>query len=72
MWSIPNMIPLPPSEMTNIWNILRELDFESTHGGFAGMDVEDKNVKGRILESMKIQARAVGYEDHEILRQTWP
>lgn len=70
MWSIPNMIPLPPSELHKMWQILQKLDFHSTHAAFVGTEIRDKNVKARVLESMKIQARNEGYEDHAILRET--
>lgn len=65
MWSIPNMIPLPPSEIYKIWQALRKHEFESTHGAFVGTDVRDGDgrVKARVLESMKIQARAEGWKE---------
>ena len=72
MWSIPNFIPLPPSKIYKMWQVLKKLDFESTHAAFVGTDIRDKNVKGRVLESMKIQARNEGYAEHEILEQRWP
>ncbi|KAK5172166.1 uncharacterized protein LTR77_003804 [Saxophila tyrrhenica] len=72
MWSIPNMIPLPPSELIKMWQVLKTLNFESTYAAFVGTEIRDKNVKGRVLESMKIQARNEGYNEHEILNQKWP
>ena len=72
MWSIPNFIPLPPSEIYKMWQVLKKLDFESTHGAFVGTEVRDQNVKGRVLESMKIQTRSEGYSEHEILNEQWP
>ncbi|KAF2088164.1 hypothetical protein K490DRAFT_64836 [Saccharata proteae CBS 121410] len=62
MWSIPNMLPLPPSEVFGIWKAIRDFEFEATHGAFVGMDVRRGDVKKAILESMKIQVR---YEGHE-------
>ena len=64
------MIPLPPKEILKMWQALRPFDFESTHGAFAGLDVRDKNVKARVLESMKIQARNEGWEDVAILKES--
>lgn len=55
-----------------MWQILKTLDFEGTYGAFVGTDVRDKNVKKRVLESMKIQTRNEGYNEHEILNETWP
>lgn len=70
MWSIPNFIPLAPPEIYKMWQGLKSLEFESTHGAFVGTDVRDKNVKARVLESMKIQVRNEGWEDHAILNET--
>ncbi|KAF2482324.1 beta-lactamase-like protein [Neohortaea acidophila] len=72
MWSIPNMIPLPPSELLKMWKALEGVEFESTYGAFVSTEVRDKGLKGRVLESMKIQTRAMGHEKHEILEQSWP
>ncbi|KAG8525331.1 uncharacterized protein KY384_008975 [Bacidia gigantensis] len=67
MWSIPNMIPLPPKSIKQIWDALKDLDFESTHGAFVGMDVRGEvgEVKERLLESMKIQVRGEGWDAEE-------
>lgn len=69
MWSIPNMIPLPPSEIQRIWRALKPFSFEATYGGFSGQDVRGIDVKQRVLESMKIQVRRQGHEDHEIFKE---
>ncbi|KAK4996684.1 hypothetical protein LTR28_000104 [Elasticomyces elasticus] len=71
MWSIPNMLSLPPTEMHKMWSALKPFDFTSTHGAFVGLDVRDMKVKGRVLESMKIQTMHEGYEKHELLDETW-
>jgi len=65
------MIPLPPAELHKMWQAIRPYGFESTHGAFVGQDVRDKKVKGRVLESMKIQTRAMGWEDHALLKESW-
>lgn len=65
MWSIPNMIPLAPSEIYKIWLALRQHEFESTYGAFVGTEVRDTNVKARVLESMKIQVRAEGWREED-------
>ena len=72
MWSIPNMIPLPPDKIFGIWQALKKFDFTTTHGAFLGLDVRDKGVKGRILESAKIQVQAEGYQQHKLLEEMWP
>lgn len=68
-WSIPNSIPLPPAEILKIWKAIKPFDFDTTHGAFSGTDLRDKDVKSRMLESMKIQVRNEGYEEHEVLTE---
>jgi hypothetical protein len=75
MWSIPNMIPLPPGEMRKMWKALESWEFGSTHGAFVGLDVFDgdggeRSVKERVRESMRIQARGEGWEG--TLGEEWP
>ena len=60
MWSIPNMIPLSAGEMGRMWRVLKGYEFAATHGAFEGMDVRDDGVKGRVWESMRIQASRMG------------
>ena len=64
------MIPLPPSDMLKMWKGLKSFDFESTYGAFVGTDVRSKDVKKRILESMKIQTKGEGYESHALLDES--
>lgn len=61
MWSYPNQIPLPPDKIHKMWSILKDSRFGSTHGGFAGQDVWDQRVRQRVLQSMQIQCRAMGW-----------
>lgn len=61
------MIPLPPDEILKVWRAIEPYEFDTTHGAFVGMDVRDKNLKKRMLESMKIQVRGEGWERHVIL-----
>lgn len=76
MWSIPNFIPLCPEEIEGMWEGLKGRDFESTHGAFVGQDVYDgrggseKGVKLRVLESMQIQVRRMGWKSHGFLKET--
>jgi len=72
MWAVPNMIPLPPAELHKMWRALRPYDFESTHGAFVGQEVRDAKVKGRVLESMKIQTEAMGWGEHVLMKEAWP
>lgn len=70
MWSVPNWIPLGPDELTRMWYVLRDYDFRSTHGAFVGQDIEDDCIKQRVLESMQIQVRRMGWMDHLLLEES--
>jgi len=73
MWSIPNMIPLSPETIEGMWDVLKGHEFESTHGAFVGAEVWDgyggskKGVRARVLESMQIQVRNMGWKEHAFL-----
>lgn len=67
MWSIPNMIPVSPAEIAQMWKVLSGHEFKSTHGAFMGQDIEDGKIKGRVLESMQIQVRNMGWTEHPFL-----
>jgi len=69
MWAVPNMIPLPPDELHQMWQRIKPFEFESTHGAFVGQEVRDPKVKSRVLESMKIQTKAMGWHGHAILKE---
>jgi hypothetical protein len=75
MWSIPNMIPLSADEVVGMWEVLKRHDFTSTHGAFVGQELVDggngskKGVKQRVLESMQIQVRRMGWKDHVFLKE---
>ncbi|KAL7620185.1 hypothetical protein AAE478_009178 [Parahypoxylon ruwenzoriense] len=72
MWSIPNMIPLSPDELLRMWGILKKYDFKSTHGAFAKWDIIKTvpEMKRRVLESMQIQIKYMGYGEHVFLKET--
>ncbi|CAD0024683.1 unnamed protein product, partial [Aureobasidium pullulans] len=67
MWSIPNMIPLPPDTILEMWKAIKPYDFTATHGLFPGWDISDENVKKSVLDSMKIQVRNQGFASHALL-----
>ncbi|KAF2204202.1 hypothetical protein GQ43DRAFT_460967 [Delitschia confertaspora ATCC 74209] len=71
MWSIPNMIPLPPNKIHDIWKALKPFKFEATYGGFPGQDVHREDLKEQVLESMKIQVRGEGHRESGILEESW-
>jgi hypothetical protein len=76
MWSIPNMIPLSPDEIVGMWDVLKKHEFSSTHGAFLGMEVHDghggsdSGVKKRVLESMQIQVKRMGWGEHAFLKES--
>ena len=67
MWSIPNFIPLSPDDISQMWEVLQNYDFESTHGAFMGQEIEDTHIKDRVLESMQIQVVRMGWTAHPFL-----
>lgn len=69
MWSIPNFIPLSADELARMWGILGRYEFRSTHGAFHGQDIEGDDMKGRVLESMQIQTRYMGWGEHPLLQE---
>lgn len=70
------MIPLSVEEVSGMWKVLKNYDFESTHGAFVGIEIRDgtngstTGVKQRVLESMQIQVKRMGWEDHAFLNET--
>lgn len=72
MWSIPNMIPLSPSEVGRMWGILQKYEFRSTHGLIVGSDIlkTAPEMRRRVLESIQIHIRAAGEKDHPLLKET--
>jgi hypothetical protein len=70
------MIPLSPEDISGMWKVLKHYDFSSTHGAFVGTEVWDGSggsstgVKQRVLESMQIQVKRMGWHDHTFLRET--
>lgn len=53
--------------MLRMWRALEPLDFKVTFGVVKAHVVRDEQVKKRVLESMKIQVRASGWKEHELL-----
>ena len=64
-------IPLSPDEIARIWRVLKKHSFISTHGAFVGTEIYTDDIKGRVLESMKIQCKYSGHESHAILNEAW-
>lgn len=69
-YSVPNRIPLPPSQIWGVWESVRGLEWHSTFGAFMGMDVRTTadevgrgtgGVKGRLLESVRVFMREMGW-----------
>lgn len=70
MWSYPNMIPLNPDDINGIWSAIKPYKFTRTFGGFMGQDVRgDVDLRGRVLESMKIFVGGAGHSDHPIMSE---
>lgn len=69
MWSIPNMIPLSADEIARMWGILKKYDFKSTHGLILGQDIEDVDIKNRVLESVQIQLKMMGVKESPVFSE---
>jgi hypothetical protein len=72
MWSIPNMIPLAPDELQRMWSILKKYHFRSSHGPFLSTDImkDELEMKQRVLDSMQIQIKHMGHNNHAFLKET--
>ncbi|ORY68600.1 metallo-beta-lactamase family protein [Pseudomassariella vexata] len=72
MWSIPNFIPLAPDELERMWAIIKKYEFRSTHGAFLKTDIvkTEAEMKQRVLDSMQIQIKYMGYGNHSMLKET--
>ncbi|KAI0102714.1 beta-lactamase-like protein [Nemania sp. FL0031] len=73
MWSYPNMIPLGPDALQQMWAVLKKYEFSSTHGAFPGFDIivtTPAEMRQRVLESMQIQIRHSGHEGHALLKES--
>lgn len=70
MWSYPNMIPLNPDDIYGIWSAIKSYKFVRTFGGFMRQDVRgDVDLRGRVLESMKIFVGGAGHADHVLMSE---
>lgn len=64
------MIPLDPDAIAGIWDAIKEFKFTRTFGGFMGQDVRGSvDLRGRVLESMKIFVRGAGHGGHALVRE---
>ncbi|RMZ80030.1 hypothetical protein DV738_g2997, partial [Chaetothyriales sp. CBS 135597] len=76
LWSIPNYIPLPPNDILRIWRRLKPLEFKATYGVVAKLsnlferDGDPVSLKQRLLDSVKLAVKAMGYEQHEALEES--
>ncbi|RMD40052.1 hypothetical protein DV735_g5089, partial [Chaetothyriales sp. CBS 134920] len=76
LWSIPNYIPLPPNDILRIWRRLKPLEFKATYGIVAKLsnlferDGDPVSLKQRLLDSVKLAVKAMGYEQHEALEES--
>jgi hypothetical protein len=53
---------LTPKAIKVICDAIDPFDFQTTHGGFAGMDIAGSDVKRRVIESARIAVKAIGYD----------
>jgi len=66
------MIPLSPDAVLGIWEAIKDHSFTRTFGGFMGQDVKgQEDLRGRVLESMKIWVKAAGHEGHAVMIESF-
>lgn len=72
MYSIPNMIPMSPDSILQIWQSLKTFDFQATYGldkTVIAKDGQRMPLRERVLESAKIAVKSMGFTDHAILAE---
>jgi hypothetical protein len=69
MWAYPNLIPLPPDAIHQIWVALKPFEFDRAFAGFPRREIRHKRVKAKVLESIKIFVQGAGYRSHAILEE---
>ena len=63
---------MDPAKIMQIWRAIKPYEFRATFGVFKGANVVEKpgqrmSLKERVLGSAKIQVRAMGWTEHEML-----
>jgi glyoxylase-like metal-dependent hydrolase (beta-lactamase superfamily II) len=61
MWSYPNMIPLPPKDVLQIWHSMQPFQFDEIIGAWPGKYV-DKDARANLLRSAKLFVKMEGYD----------
>jgi hypothetical protein len=72
MWSVPNMIPMSPDAVLQIWRAMKGFKFEVCYrlmGTVRHRPELSVGLEGRVLESASIFVRALGFQEHEILTE---
>jgi len=70
MYSYPNYIGLSPDEMYNVWNAVKDLDFEYIYGGWYTLPLI-KNGKATILKSLQQITKVITKStSHQIFKET--
>lgn len=71
MWSVPNMIPLGPEQVLQIWRAMKGFGVEATYG-FTTVRYKKgdrKTIPERVLESAQMFVKSIGYEEHAIFSE---
>lgn len=62
---------MTPDAIKGIWDAIQSYDFHATHGAFGHMDIyghgQGDDVRRRVLQSMKIVVKGMGWTEHDIL-----
>ncbi|OZJ06004.1 hypothetical protein BZG36_01099 [Bifiguratus adelaidae] len=65
MWSYPNMIPLKPASLIELWNRVRPHQFDELWGGFPSANLRE-GARAKVFKSAR---RYLEQEDHVLLAQ---
>ncbi|KAL1916721.1 uncharacterized protein VTP21DRAFT_5425 [Calcarisporiella thermophila] len=65
MFSYPNLIPLHPDAVHQIWSRVKPYEFEQIFGGFAGREIRE-HARKAVLRCAKRYIAKAGYKGHAI------
>ena len=64
MWSYPNMIPLPPKDVLQIWHSMQPFQFDEIIGAWPGKYVQTE-ARAHLLKSAKLFVKMEGYDTNK-------
>ncbi|KDQ06584.1 hypothetical protein BOTBODRAFT_39495 [Botryobasidium botryosum FD-172 SS1] len=64
LWSYPNMLPLPPQEVTKVWSALRPLQFEDAYSSWPGVQLNGEARK-KVLDGARRFIQLEGWTEND-------